>query len=142
MVWNSIDADVRIVTFPVHLYSTEVAGRVLPGDGTRFAGACRSRLGGSSESGLHGRLCGRCLQRDWRFCDSYLLSQTKRLCAPDDRFPGQTDFGWPLDGRDPSSRTAAYAVTGDAGSRAGWHRVSRCSLSATDFFDGGVASYA
>src|SRR6266571_2623974 len=62
MVWNSIHADVRIVTFPVHLYSTEVAGRVLPGDGTRFGGACRRRLGGSSESGLHRRLCGRCLQ--------------------------------------------------------------------------------
>src|SRR5207249_10301646 len=57
-------------------------------------------------------------------------------------FRSQTDFGWPLDGRDASSRAAAYAVTGTAGGRGGWHRVSRCSLFARDFFEPGVASYA
>jgi len=57
-------------------------------------------------------------------------------------FPGETDFGWSFDGRDASSRAAAYAVTGAVGGRGGWHRVSRCSLFARDFFKRGVASYA
>src|SRR5215813_2590223 len=62
MVWNRVYADVRIVTFPIHLYSIEIAGRVLPGHGARLGGARGGRIRTNSEYGLHGRLFGRCFQ--------------------------------------------------------------------------------
>src|SRR5262249_57778796 len=56
MVWSRVYADVRIVTFPIHLYSIEIAGRVLPGDGARPGGARGGRIRSNSEYRLLGSL--------------------------------------------------------------------------------------